>query len=183
MSITSMEAEVSWRKPEQIYFCWRIYAILATLWTNEEAKTPPILCASVRNRDLQWWQAAETHMPPLLHLSNIASFLKFPSTPSMASWQKAHQFCSSYTLAEQLLSNRLITERVETYGSPPQSKSQTRFAPNLPLKSVTVLLFQNTDTSVELPDRSTYWGLIRATRCARVFWYLCTFYLLLKSFS
>lgn len=137
-----MEAKVSWRKPEQIYFCWRIYAILATLWTNEGAKTPPILCACVRNRDQQWWQAAETHMPPPLHLSNIASFLKFPSTTSMASWQKAHQFCSSYTLAEQLLSNRLITERVKTYGSPPQSKSQTRFAPNLPLNLLLCYYFK-----------------------------------------
>lgn len=42
------------------------------------------------------------------------------------------------------------------------------------LKSVTALLFQNTDSSVRLPGHSIHWGLIRGTRCARTL-YLSTF--------
>lgn len=172
MEMISMEAkseEWSWRKPEQICFCLRIYAIWATLCTNDEgAKTWTILCANVRNQELQWWQAAHTHMPPLLHLSNIASFLKFPSTTAMASWVKAHQFCSSYTLSEQLLSNRLDHwERRDLWiCSSIKISNPARCEPAF--KSVIVLLFQYTDTSVGLSDHSTHWGLIRATRCARL---------------
>lgn len=134
-----------------------------------------LFCAFIRNRDLQWWQAPETHMPPLLHLSNIASFLKFPSK---------HQWLpgkSSSILQQLNIIWTAIIQQTDNWGSgnlwiysPIKISNPVRYKLAL-IKSVK--LFQNTNTSVRLSNHFMHWGLIRATRCSRTL-YLSTFYIL-----
>lgn len=179
MSTTSVEAKVSWGKPEQIYFRRRIYAILATLWTNEGAKNS---ATTLRGRE-------ESGPAVVTGCRNSHASTSSPVKHCKAFWSffsQQHQWLpgkrSSSILQQLHISWAAIIrqtddwERVETSGSPPQSKiSKARFAPNLPLNLLLCYYFK-TRTPAWDSGRSTHWGLIRATRCARVFFFFFNIY-------